>query len=303
MRYVCIVALLVLMPCAFAQLPRGEYPLRQLGGTKDPTASDGKARTRDRDGTYCWWTSVPPEPGFWEVHVLARTLNGPGTVAVGLFDRRTNEKKPHGSRQTQVAIDSGAYKDYYVCTVYYDGTYGPRLSDWSSAGLMVDYVYIKPVAKTEVRDLADRFRKVYYAPQLPAPPTIDGNLAEYSALPPIVLADPEHVRVSDWRGPSDLSATFYVAWDSDSLYLAVAVNDDDMVILEDPAALGSVFKYDSVQFAVDTAWDKAAGGYSTDDYEYGLAQTANGPMVYRWCSGSGLPNGRVLDSELAVRSR
>lgn len=57
---------------------------------------------------------------------------------------------------------------------------------------------------------------------------LDGNLDEWRKDSPIVLDQEAQVirDVSFWQGTSDLSATVYVMWDEDNLYLAMDVTED-----------------------------------------------------------------------------
>ena len=60
------------------------------------------------------------------------------------------------------------------------------------------------------------------------PIVIDGNLDDWNTSSPIVINTEEQVirDVSFWQGENDLSATVYVMWDEENLYLAADVNED-----------------------------------------------------------------------------
>ncbi|MFN7992513.1 MAG: sugar-binding protein [Bryobacteraceae bacterium] len=71
----------------------------------------------------------------------------------------------------------------------------------------------------------------WYATKRTVPITIDGDLSDWNGAKGFTLDQEKFFFVGQgmssakWRGPSDLSATFKVQWDSDYLYVAVAVTD------------------------------------------------------------------------------
>ncbi len=57
---------------------------------------------------------------------------------------------------------------------------------------------------------------------------IDGSLDEWNLDSPAVVADASQI-IRDavfWQGPNDCSATFYLAWDEENLYMAADVTED-----------------------------------------------------------------------------
>ena len=57
---------------------------------------------------------------------------------------------------------------------------------------------------------------------------IDGSLEEWNLDSPAVVADASQI-IRDavfWQGPNDCSATFYLAWDEENLYMAADVTED-----------------------------------------------------------------------------
>ncbi len=113
--------------------------------------------------------------------------------------------------------------------------------------------------------------------------TIDGDLGEwtttaYTANETVPYAG------SGWSGPSDLSATFYIAWDADYLYVAVKRTDDTFV----QTSWGRyMFKGDDIEIQLDTdlAGDFYTASMSQDDYQLGLSPGNFGSLdaeVYRW---------------------
>jgi len=60
------------------------------------------------------------------------------------------------------------------------------------------------------------------------PPTVDGDIREWAADGANLINHPTQVVLGseDWKGPEDLSASFFAAGDRTNLYLAMAVLDD-----------------------------------------------------------------------------
>ena len=87
--------------------------------------------------------------------------------------------------------------------------------------------------------------------------TVDGQLTEWSALePPLTLAHPRDVSFGApaRTGDADVSATAYVAYDDQYLYVAAEVRDDTVYVDDLARAEG-----DSVEIVVDTR----QGGFRT----------------------------------------
>ncbi|HUS85403.1 MAG TPA: hypothetical protein VMX56_09675, partial [Anaerolineales bacterium] len=77
---------------------------------------------------------------------------------------------------------------------------------------------------TDVRPNGSPVTAVY----LSAAPVIDGVLNEWSST--AYRADETVPSAgSNWSGPSDLSATFYIGWDANALYIGVSRTDDTIV--------------------------------------------------------------------------
>ncbi len=119
-------------------------PHFDLGGTPDPKAKGGQAKhLTGKPGIYCWWPiSVHQQldPGTYKVIVRVR---GQGTLGMGLWEDGTNRQIHLWNRQ----INSKTYKEIEVGKFDHDGKTQLRLADWSSPGLWLDYVYIKPVRR------------------------------------------------------------------------------------------------------------------------------------------------------------
>jgi len=296
MRPAFVLWLLTASLCALA----GEPILRQVSGTPDPAAADGEAKTLDRAGIYCWWVSPPVKPGYFEIVVRARTVGEPGVIQFVLTDAADEERVFRAISETQMGrVESAGYAEVYCGTFYWDGSFGFRVSDWSSPGLMVDWVSLREVTVSEVRDPLPGAVKRYDAPRLPERPRIDGELDEWARVPMLQLGQ-EAARSAAYGGTADLSALARLAWDAWHLYIACEVVDDVATFLQDTRHLGDLWKFDSIQVAFDAAGDARTAGYEVDDYEYGFGLTAEGPKAYRWVAGNNLPAGDVPTIEVAV---
>lgn len=151
---------------------------------------------------------------------------------------------------------------------------------------------------------------IHAVPHLAQPPTVDGDLAEFAEIPPIVLADHTYLAPPDapsaklWTGIDDLSAEFRLAWSEAGLHFAAAVRDDTFV---QEKTGSSIWANDSIQLGFDPRNDAVGAdfagtsGYDADDTEFGVALTAQGPQTYQW---SGSPDGAGRfppGTQLAVR--
>lgn len=96
---------------------------------------------------------------------------------------------------------------------------------------------------------------------------IDGSLDEWTLESPIVIDSVEQV-IRDgffWQGPTDCSATAYVMWDDENLYLAVDVSEDspfgaiEMLPLDGEDNL-------KIFLSTDPTADPARTAYSTNDF-------------------------------------
>lgn len=121
-----------------------------------------------------------------------------------------------------------------------------------------------------------------HAVRLASPPTIDGDLSEWSSS---IYAVTQIVYGSgNWTGAADGSASYYIGWDGSALYLAIGVRDDRHVQL----ATGSkMYQGDDVEIQLDAnlATDLSSTYLSSDDYQLGLSAGDFGsrpPEAYRW---------------------
>ena len=138
---------------------------------------------------------------------------------------------------------------------------------------------------------------IHPVPHLATPPTVDGDLTEFAAMPAIRLADHTYLDPPDapsaklWTGIDDLSATFRLAWSQTGLHFAAQVRDD--IFVQEKTG-SSIWANDSIQIAIDpknnalSAAFAGSAGYGADDAEFGVALTPKGPQTFQW---SGSPDG------------
>ncbi|MBI2299231.1 MAG: hypothetical protein HYU66_09880 [Armatimonadetes bacterium] len=273
----------------------------KLRGTPDPAATGGEAKTLPQAGIYCWWDGPALKPGYFEITARARAIAQPGLLHFVLCHSGQEAPPAYAVSRTQHAtIEPGAYREYYCGTFYFDGSYTPRVSDWSSGGLMVDWVRLTPVAMSAIRDPDPATVKRVLAPRFAGPPRLDGELGEWGRVPALVLGA-DSARSARYGGTADLSAVCRWAWDDKALYFAAEVHDNRAEFLLDASALSGLWQFDSIQMAFDAAHNARTPGYDRDDYEYGFGLTAAGPRAYRWATGNDLPLGDVPNVSLAVK--
>lgn len=104
-------------------------------------------------------------------------------------------------------------------------------------------------------------------PKAPGVITVDGRLDDWGAVvkdavPLATVNDASQVLAGpqdSWKGPQDLSARFYGAWTEEALYLAVAVQDDQVI-----AASGSKDEWGSVEVTRSDAVQVSLDGRAPD---------------------------------------
>lgn len=137
--------------------------------------------------------------------------------------------------------------------------------------------------------------EVGYAPLPRLSPAIDGDLAEWQALPAIDLASAGTVAMKGHAGAADLSGTIRLAWDDANLYLAAAITDD---VLEQAQTGATIFKGDSLQLALSPLPTRGIPQW----HEFGLADNPKaGPQVWRWMAPEEVATGAVPGVRLATR--
>jgi hypothetical protein len=100
---------------------------------------------------------------------------------------------------------------------------------------------------------------------LTTPPTLDGNLAEWSGLPTVTTPFITE-QTPGWDGTLDVASTWQLGWDDTYLYGAVTVVDEVHVQNEPPQ-----FAYygDSLELQFDTDLEGDYGPQvNGDDYQY-----------------------------------
>ncbi|MFN8825184.1 MAG: sigma 54-interacting transcriptional regulator [Planctomycetota bacterium] len=99
-----------------------------------------------------------------------------------------------------------------------------------------------------------------------AAPLLDGQLAEWTAPPSVVLAKKQQVIAGSWNGEADLAASLWIGADSSHLYVAGWVQDDQM---SSEAALDRLDRVDCLELHCGFG----AGG------ELGIRQPDESPLV------------------------
>lgn len=140
-----------------------------------------------------------------------------------------------------------------------------------------------------------RLRRRFICRRVEGRITIDGNLDKWEGLEPLRLDRKEQV-VGPWKGPSDLSAEIFLAWDEDHLYLAAKVKDDRFC--QEFSGADS-WQGDSVQISFDTSNDDSSE-LDEGDYEYALALTPKGPEAFRLSVEEGRMRGEEVDVPLFI---
>jgi len=306
-----LMVLAAIMVCSAMAQEKGfdptQYPYWEGKGTKDPAAREGEAFRREPPGAaaHVWWHSFKLKPGYYELHVRARVDEGfEGSFHLVLVDTSKGEggvSLDHVSKTKNVWIRNTEYEDIYAGTIYYDGSFPFRISDYSHNGIYIDYVYLKPISRTEIRDPELPPLPTYQIPRLPEPPVIDGALDDWAAVEPLGIgAEPGHVHIPDYGGPADCSAHLYMAWDPDNLYVACDVADNDHLQTCSDETLYEIWGQDSLQMGFDPGHNTKLPQWDEGDFEYGVALTANGPRMFRWyAANEQLPKGRVDAGQMA----
>jgi MYXO-CTERM domain-containing protein len=110
---------------------------------------------------------------------------------------------------------------------------------------------------------------------------VDGSLDDWAGATWTTIASPADYETVTGSpgGPDDLSASFASLWTGSALYLAAEVTDDTH---ESTEAAETLWRGDSLQVAFDIARNGGTSYDTTDDYEFGWATTANGPVTHTW---------------------
>lgn len=122
---------------------------------------------------------------------------------------------------------------------------------------------------------------------------IDGDLSDWETVPPIRF--PAERKPGSASGPEDFDPTAYLAWNEEGLYIAGHVIDDQY--LQEHVGL-EMWRGDAMTFGMDMQRDAiGTGSYDDNDFEWGMAQTADGDEVRRWHSAAGVED---FEEELEI---
>jgi len=129
--------------------------------------------------------------------------------------------------------------------------------------------------------------------RLPAPPAIDGVLAEWEGVPTYESAFLVY-QDDGWDGSDDLTAVWRLAWDETNLYIGVEVIDD--IHLQSQTG-NQIFRGDSVDMQFDTDRDGDFDSQlSPDDFQITFSPgdfAALPPSAFRF---QGTTGGQILDA-------
>jgi hypothetical protein len=122
------------------------------------------------------------------------------------------------------------------------------------------------------------------AAYMTSPPTLDGDLGDWSGMTAYDANQTVPSGGENWTGSGDLSATYYIGWDANYLYLAVRRTDDTFVQLSYGRYM---YKGDDIEVQIDgdLSGDFFSGVMSSDDYQIGLSPgnfSTLDPEAYRW---------------------
>ncbi|MCR8656145.1 alpha/beta hydrolase fold domain-containing protein [Paenibacillus endoradicis] len=122
---------------------------------------------------------------------------------------------------------------------------------------------------------------------------LDGNLSEWSDQ---ARFDVKDVKIVGWRSGQDISATGYMSWDSNNLYLAVEVLDDKHA---QSASGDAIWSGDSIQIGIGIA--NSDGTVPSESHEIGVALGDDGALYkWRWMAPMGFDMGDDLELQYAV---
>ncbi len=105
------------------------------------------------------------------------------------------------------------------------------------------------------------------------PPTIDGDLSEWSALPCSDVNTREQVSfgsAGDWAGPQDLSGSICYGWNEENLFVGFEIADDKLV---QQFQGGNLWMGDHVELWFDTQLqlDFESSEAGSDDFQLGIS--------------------------------
>ncbi|MDD2707992.1 MAG: sugar-binding protein [Verrucomicrobiae bacterium] len=138
---------------------------------------------------------------------------------------------------------------------------------------------------------------------------IDGDLSKYKRIMPICIEGVDCLTPVDawsqrlWTDNNDCSFKAWWTYDKDYLYFSATVTDDRFIQEQKG---GNIWMNDAFQIAFDTMGDAVKTGqpgYDSNDYEYGIALTAQGPQCYCWKAAEVRKElqGKLMDFPLAIK--
>lgn len=236
------------------------------------------AKPTDTSGFNNWKLSVSIQNNYSNQALSAGTLRllAPTAWANQTEAAAYTAIDPGETRVIDLPIPEGAIKE---------GTH-VKLSIQPDSGSVINIDQV-------MNDLAVAVRDSAYV-------TIDGNITdeEWSQAPARAIDTAAQVRnITDWGGPTDLSAEFRTKWDDQNLYLAIRVTDN---VHNQPYTAGSTWQADGIQLAIDPGRVYGAGsrGYN----EIGFALNNDGTVQkYRWISVPGKFSGDFEEMNVAIK--
>lgn len=133
------------------------------------------------------------------------------------------------------------------------------------------------------------------------PPVIDGVLAN-SEWKSVLFEAKSKSEAFDlngaWGGEKDISLTGRVMYDSENLYLGLTVKDNAFV-QENTGA--DIWNGDCVQLAIEDFSEEERDANTSKFTDIGIAQTKDGPTIWRYNSCYDLPSGEIKNAEAKIK--
>lgn len=109
-----------------------------------------------------------------------------------------------------------------------------------------------------------------------APPTVDGDVAEWASLPGSVIeSDAFHCGTALWSGPDDYAANWRLVWDEENLYVLATVTDD--VAVRNPVPTGNIRKGDTITVSLGTESGERDRALVADNFDTCRNRNASRP--------------------------
>lgn len=133
------------------------------------------------------------------------------------------------------------------------------------------------------------------------PPVIDGVLANSEWKSGLFEAKSKSEAFDlngAWGGEKDISLTGRVMYDSENLYLGLTV-EDNAFVQENTGA--DIWNGDCVQLAIEDFSEEERDANTSKFTEIGIAQTKDGPTIWRYNSCYDLPSGEIKNAEVKIK--